>query len=139
MRETDDIRHAFPKAVIQQEIRLTRENGEILQAQSESLLNGGLAIQLWKPLISGEEVRLDALLPNHESHRLEPVTMMCRVSYLVELTHPPGALRAGLSITDIGEQDRQRLLRYAREHLRRFRASLRDSQSGPEECGRYHA
>ncbi|MCH8503574.1 MAG: hypothetical protein LAT50_04540 [Ectothiorhodospiraceae bacterium] len=139
MRESEDVRHSFPKAVIQQEIRLIRENGEMLHAQSESLLNGGLAIQLWKPLLSGEQVRLEALLPNHESHRLEPVAMTCRVSYLLELTHPPGALRAGLSITEIGEQDRQRLLRYAREHLRRFRAGMRQERVQSDSHDQYQA
>lgn len=122
MRETD-LEHDLPKTSWQQEIRLTRESGEVLTATSECLLNGGLAVLLKQTVFNGELLTIDTLLPNHAAHRLEPVQMRCRVSYLVALTHPPDTLRAGLAIEQIDSMNSQRLLRFAREQIQRHRFS----------------
>ncbi|MEX0731915.1 MAG: hypothetical protein WED00_18425 [Aquisalimonadaceae bacterium] len=130
MRETE-IDQDLPKTPWRQEIRLTRESGEVLTAVSESLLNGGLAVLLNRAVRTGEQLILDAVLPNHAAHRLEPVRMHCRVAYLVALTHPPDTLRAGLTILQIDPSHKQRLLRFARERIQRQQhpADLRRSGS----------
>lgn len=111
----------LPRIRWRQEVRLIRENGDSIPAISDSLLNGGLSVLLDHNVLTGEQLIVDSVLPNHQSHRLEPVRMRCRVTYVVALTHPVDTLRAGLAIEQIDTRHRERLLRFAREQIRRQR------------------
>lgn len=128
MRESD-IEHDLPKTEWHQEIRLTRGSSEILTAVGECLHNGGLTVLLKQSVFNGEQLILDTVLPNHAAHRLEPIRMRCRVSYLVALTHPPDTLRAGLTIEQIDARHRQSLLRFAWEQVRHQRSAIELYQS----------
>ena len=111
----------LPRAVWQHEVRLIRDSGEILRGNTESLFAGGFAVLIGKALYTGEEVTLETVLPNQSEHRLEPLTMRCRVVYVVELTHPANRLRAGLTLVSISKHNRHLLMQFAREQIRRRR------------------
>lgn len=119
----------LPRSAWQQDIRLTRESGETLPATGESLFAGGFAVLVDKPLYTGEELTLETLLPMHAEHRLEPISMRCRVIYLVELTHPANRLRAGLTPVSISDHNRRLLMEFAREQIRRRRTAEETSAS----------
>ncbi|QIT56154.1 hypothetical protein HC341_13695 [Aquisalimonas sp. 2447] len=109
----------LPRTAWKQEIHLVRANGECIVAVSESLLQRGLAVLVDTPLIAGEHLEVRAILPNHEAHRLEPISLECQVSYLVELTRPAARFRAGLTVTRLHPADRERLVAFIRQEARR--------------------
>lgn len=109
----------LPRTAWKQEIHLVRASGESIVAVSESLLQRGLAVLVDTPLVAGEQLEVRAILPNHEEHRLEPITIECEVSYLVELTRPAARFRAGLAVTRMRAADRERLVAFIRQEARR--------------------
>ena len=113
----------FPRTAWKQEIHLIRANGESIVAVSESLVQRGLAVLVDTPLVAGEHLEVRAILPNHEAHRLEPVSLECRVNYLVELTRPAARFRAGLTVTRMQPADRERLVAFIRQEARRRRGT----------------
>ncbi len=119
----------LPRTAWKQEIRLIRANGESIVAVSESLLQRGLAVLVDTRLNAGEHLEVQAILPNHEHHRLEPVSLECRVSYLVELTRPAARFRAGLTVTRMQPADRERLVAFIRQEARR-RQGARHRRTG---------
>jgi len=110
-----------PNTPWKQAVTLIRQNGDIVHANGETLRNTSFAVLPELPVYTGEHLRLEALLPDHASQRLERISMNCLVAYVVQLTHPSNALRAGLTIAFIDEENRQHLLRFVREQMRRQR------------------
>ena len=105
MTDRDRRRHTrFPW---RQLVLLSRGNGSELSARAENISVGGFAVVVDTPLYHGEIVSVHLDLPLEEGNG--SLDMVCRVTYLIQLTHPSDSLRAGLEIVEIAERDRDRL------------------------------
>ena len=105
MTDRDRRRHTrFPW---RQDVLLSRGNGGELSARAENVSVGGFAVVVDTPLYLGETVSVHLDLPSEEGNG--SLDMVCRVAYLIQLTHPNNSFRAGLEIADIAERDRDRL------------------------------
>ncbi len=104
---TDQDRRRHTRFPWRQDVLLSRGNGGELGARAENVSVGGLAVVVDKPLYHGEIVSVHLDLPSEGGSG--SLDMVCRIAYLIQLTHPSNSLRAGLEIVDIAERDRDRL------------------------------